>query len=54
MPVFTMIACRGVTFTMLLALSLAVRVSPPPDTVAVFVTLAGAFGAKLTAKVIDG
>ena len=37
-----------------LAVSLAVFVSPPPDTVAVFVTLAGAFDATFTVSVMAG
>ena len=36
------------------AVSLVVLVSPPPDTVAVLVTLAGAFAATLTVSVIAG
>ena len=37
-----------------LAVLLAVLVSPPPDTVAVLVTLAGALPATFTVRVITG
>jgi hypothetical protein len=36
------------------ATSLVVMLSPPPETVAVFVTLAGAFAATFTVSVIAG
>jgi len=36
------------------ATSFVVMVSPPPETVAVLVTLAGAFGATFTVRVIGG
>ncbi len=36
------------------AVLFAVMNSPPPETVAVFVTLAGAFAATLTVRVIEG
>jgi hypothetical protein len=46
-------AC-GVTVVGSLALSFAGLVSPPPDTVAVFVTVAGALEETFTVKVIGG
>ena len=44
----------GVMMVGFVAVSFAKFVSPPPDTVAMFVTLAGAFAATVTVNVIGG
>ena len=46
------VICSGTEDT--LAVSLAVFVSPPPDTVAVLITLAGAFAATFAVTVMAG
>ncbi len=44
----------NVTLVRSLAVSFEVLISPPPDTVAELVMLAGAFEATLTVRVIEG
>jgi hypothetical protein len=53
-PLVTVIAWIGVTFTIAVAVSFAVRLSPPPNTVAIFVRLPDPVAATLTVNVITG
>ncbi len=57
LPVWFLVMVRsgiGVMIVGSFAVSFDVMNSPPPETVAVFVTLEGTFAATLTVRVIEG